>query len=346
MNMYFFDGHNDTVLKCTHPNEFIQGNEQSHLDLPRGQSAGMIGGFFAMFSPGKEGLPSFEQFKTDKGYRFPLASSIPLHESQQITNQLFSRLLRYERNSQGRFKIIRNKEELKSLLKAQQMGAVLHMEGADSIDADLHALHVYYEAGLRSLGLAWSRPNEFATGVPYHFPASPDIGPGLTDKGISLVKECNRLGIMIDVSHLNEKGFWDVVKHTKDPVVATHSNAHSLCPISRNLTDEQLDAIQQTNGVVGVTFSLNMLRKDGIIDPEQTPVRQVVDHILYIADRIGIDHVALGSDFDGTSIPAEMDGVDGVPSLLRSLKENGFSKKDVEKLSYRNWFRILQQTWK
>jgi len=132
------------------------------------------------------------------------------------------------------------------------LAPVLHIEGAEAIDPNFEFLDVLYEAGLRSLGPVWSRPNAFGHGVPFRCPSSPDTGPGLTDLGKELIGACNRLGILIDLSHLNERGFWDVAAISNAPLVATHSNAHALSPHSRNLIDSQLAAIRETGGIVGV----------------------------------------------------------------------------------------------
>ena len=151
------------------------------------------------------------------------------------------------------------------------------------------------------MGLVWSRPNAFAHGVPFEFPASPDTGPGLTPAGVELVHACNRLGILVDLSHLNEKGFWDVARTSDAPLVATHSNAHALCASTRNLTDAQLDAIARTGGVVGVNFACGFLCEDGSND-DDTPMSEIVRHVDYLVERMGIDHVAFGSDFDGAKV--------------------------------------------
>src|SRR5207248_7858657 len=135
--------------------------------------------------------------------------------------------------------------------------AILHFEGAEAIDADLNALEVFYQAGLRSIGIVWSRPNDFAQGVPFREGTSPDTGPGLTDAGRELVRACNRLGIMLDLSHLNEQGFWDVARLSEAPLVATHSNVHAITPSTRNLTDDQLKAIKDSEGIVGLNFGVN-----------------------------------------------------------------------------------------
>jgi membrane dipeptidase len=223
--------------------------------------------------------------------------------------------------------------------------AIMHLEGAEPIEPDLSNLHEWYERGLRSIGLVWSRANAFAEGVPFRFPSSPDTGPGLTDAGRRLVRACNRLGILIDVSHLNEVGFWDVVELSDAPIVATHSNAHVLCPSSRNLTDEQLDAIAGSNGVVGVNFAVGFLRADGDMTDRTTPLSEIVRHIDYLVARMGVDHVALGSDFDGATIPDELGGIAGLPKLIDALAERGYDADAVAKITHGNWLRVLARSW-
>jgi membrane dipeptidase len=181
--------------------------------------------------------------------------------------------------------------------------------------------------------------------VPFEFPASPDTGPGLTDAGRALVRACNELGILVDVSHLNERGFWDVVEISDRPVVATHSNAHALCPSTRNLTDRQLDAIRGSGGIVGVNFAVTFLREDGMNDLEGTGLDEIVRHVDYLANRMGIDHVAFGSDFDGAAVPVELGGVAGLPRLVDSLRER-YEQDEVDRITHGNWLRVLDATWR
>ena len=151
------------------------------------------------------------------------------------------------------------------------------MEGAAAIDESLDALHLFHAMGLRSLGPVWSRPTVFGHGVPFAFPSSPETGPGLTEAGKLLVGECNRLRIMLDLSHLNEAGFLDVAKLSDAPLVATHSNAHAVTASSRNLTDWQLKAIGESGGMAGLNLATVFLRPDGRQSPEMTlePVKRV-----------------------------------------------------------------------
>ena len=150
------------------------------------------------------------------------------------------------------------------------LAAVLHIEGAEAIDPEFRALDVLHQAGLRSLGPVWSRPTRSATAC-RSAPAAPDIGPGLTDPGKDLIRVCNRLSILIDLSHINEPGFWDVAELSDAPLVATHSNVHALSPHSRNLTDRQLAAIRESGGMVGLNYAVSFLRADGRHDRD-TPV--------------------------------------------------------------------------
>jgi membrane dipeptidase len=160
-----------------------------------------------------------------------------------------------------------------------------------------------------------------------------------------LVKACNQLGIVLDLSHINEKGFWDIANLSDAPLIVTHAAAYALCQSTRNLTDKQLDAIGESDGVVGVNFHVAFLRADGRLE-EKTPLTEIVRHIDYIAERIGIDHVALGSDFDGATMPLELGDVAGMPKLLAHLRQNGYDDKALRKLAHENWMRVLRRTWK
>jgi membrane dipeptidase len=222
--------------------------------------------------------------------------------------------------------------------------AVLHIEGAEAIDPKLESLDHWYAAGLRSLGPVWSRANAFAYGVPFISPSTPDLGPGLTNAGRALVNRCADLGILVDVSHLNEAGFWDLVRLDRGPIVATHSAVHALSAASRNLTDAQLDAIGTSGGLVGVVFACPFLRPDFADDPD-TPMELIAEHARYIADRIGTDHVALGSDFDGATIPEGVSDVAGMPGVLDALERVGFGDAELDAIAWGNWRRVLAAWW-
>jgi membrane dipeptidase len=221
----------------------------------------------------------------------------------------------------------------------------MHLEGAEAIDPGLEALELWYAAGLRSLGPVWSRPNAFAHGVPFAFPASPDTGPGLTTAGRRLVRRCAELGVAFDLSHLNEAGFWDVARLDEAPLLASHSGVHALCASTRNLTDRQLDAIASSGGLVGIVFAAPFLRADGADDAD-TPIAAIVAHVRYAADRIGVEHVALGSDFDGATMPDELGDVAGLPRLIDALRADGFAEDEVRAIAWDNWRRVLARAWR
>ncbi|SFE21679.1 membrane dipeptidase [Lentibacillus persicus] len=346
-NYPIFDGHNDTLLRlqATDAPSFFTESPAGHIDLPRAQKSSFGGGFFAVFTPNEDDNDGPADHITKDGYDVPLPPPISQEQALAYTNTLAARLFRLEAESDGQLKVVRTADELKDCLQNDVTAAIFHIEGAEAIDPDFDALHVLYQAGLRSLGIVWSRPNIYGEGVPFRYPSSPDTGPGLTDEGKALVRECNQLGVMIDTTHLNEKGFWDVASITDAPLVATHSNVHSISPIARNLTDKQLKAIAESNGVVGINYAVNMLREDGGLGTDIS-LEQIVRHVAYIAEKFGVDHVALGSDFDGTNIPDALKDVTGLPKLIDRLKAHGFHDDALEKITYSNWVRVLEDTWK
>jgi membrane dipeptidase len=257
---------------------------------------------------------------------------------------MVSLLLRIERESGGRVRICREVDDIRQCMKDAALATVLHIEGAEAIDANFEFLEVLYGAGLRSLGPVWSRPNAFGHSVPFRCPSSPDTGPGLTDLGQELIGVCSRLGILVDLSHLNERGFWDAARISNAPLVATHSNAHALSPHSRNLTDNQLEAIRESGGMVGVNFATSFLRQDGRHDGD-TPIELVLDHVEYILKRVGDDGVGFGSDFDGAKIPTSLGNASRLQYLVEVMRTRGYGDQLIEKLCYKNWLGVLEKTW-
>jgi membrane dipeptidase len=217
------------------------------------------------------------------------------------------------------------------------------LEGAEVIDPDFELLDVLHAAGLRSLQFGADRMRS-GHGVPFLCPSSPDTGPGLTDLGKKLIGSCNQLRILIDLSHLNERGFWDVADISSAPLVATHSNAHALSQHSRNLTDRQLIAIRETEGIVGVNFATSFLHPDGRRDAD-TPIELVIDHIEHMLKHAGEDGVGLGSDFDGAKIPVGIGNAAGLQNLVQLMRARDYGEALIEKLCFRNWLRVLGQTW-
>ncbi len=352
------DGHNDTltqIRRATGENArtFLERGERGHVDLPRAREGGLAGGFFAIFTAS----PSYQRqqgpLRDDEGrvvhggFAVPLPPRLHRRTALRFTLSVMSDLFRLVEDARGEVEVVRTSEALRRCLNDGTFAAILHIEGAEAIDARLETLDVLYEAGLRSLGPVWSRPNAFAHGVPFDFPRSPSTGPGLTPAGRRLVRRCNELGVLIDLSHLNEKGFNDVAELSDAPLVATHSSAHRLCESPRNLTDAQLERIAASGGIVGVNFHVGFLREDGNGSGElPTPLTEIVRHARYIADRIGVEHVGLGSDFDGARMPDDLGDVTRLPALLGALGAAGFENAELHMIAHGNWLRVLEETWR
>ncbi len=342
-----FDGHNDVLLRLhqgggrSQVRGFIDGST-GHIDLPRARRGGFAGGFFALYvpSPGDSDAMMAQMQKPE--YRLPLPE--PLDQSDALEVILSQVAILLDLQAAGALNICTTVPELRDCLANNCMAAIMHMEGAEALDEELQALDVLHAAGLRSLGPVWSRPTIFGHGVPFAYPSSPDTGPGLTDAGVRLVRRCNELGIMIDLSHLNDAGFWDVARHSDAPLVATHSNAHAICAQSRNLTDRQLDAIAESDGMVGVNFATAFLREDGQMRID-TPLDTVLRHLDHLIERLGEDRVGFGSDFDGAMIPDEINDVAGLVNLRKAMVAHGYDDKLMEKLCHENWLRVLDKTW-
>lgn len=345
MTIPFFDGHNDTLLRLLESpradklSMFIDGTADGHLDLPRAKTAGMAGGFFAMFSPPAK--TSLDKVAGNPGSGTgELPPQLDTAEAQRSTNGMTALLLRLE--AAGALSISRSVAEIRAAMAADRLAAIFHIEGAEAIDQDFNAFEVLYAAGLRSIGITWSRANAFGTGVPFRHNADPDIGPGLTDAGKELVRLCDARGVLIDLSHLNAAGFRDVATISTKPLVATHSNVHAISPGTRNLLDWQLAAIRDSGGVVGLNYATGFLRPDGQFNAD-TPIELMVRHVDALLDAVGEDGVALGSDFDGANIPAGIGDVTGVPRLLQALLDKGYGETLVRKIALDNWLNLLER---
>lgn len=344
-----FDGHNDVLLRLwSHAKdgsdpvaEFANGTTAGHMDAPRSKAGGLAGGLCAIYIP--SGDLVFADPDGNGHYATPLAAPLDPLPSLAIATEMAAIALRLDRA--GAWRLCRTVKDIRKAMASGIFAAVMHIEGCEAIGADLAALDVFYAAGLRSLGPVWSRHNIFGHGVPFAFPSSPDTAPGLTEAGFALVRECNRLGIMVDLAHITEKGFWDVAKTSDQPLVASHSNVHALTPVARNLTDRQLDAIRERRGLVGVNYATAMLRPDGRSDVD-TPLSDMIRHIDYLVNRVGIDCVALGSDFDGATIPEEIGDASGNQRLIAALRQAGYGAEDLTKMASENWLRILASAWR
>ncbi|TJZ94112.1 membrane dipeptidase [Paracoccus gahaiensis] len=343
-----FDGHNDFLQRLVGAGPeaarlWLQGDGTGHLDLPRMQAGGLVGGFFAIWIPSPAGLSDPDALRAMENPPFALllAEEIPHDAALPHAFAQAAALLALERT--GTLRVVRDAAGLRACLAEGRIAAVMHMEGAEAI-RDRDALHLWHAAGLRSLGPVWSRPTRYGHGVPFAHPAGPDIGEGLRPAGIALVAECNALGILLDLSHLNQAGFDDVARLSDAPLVASHSAVHALCESSRNLTDRQLRQIADSGGLVGLNFASSFLRPDGRRQPleELGVVIRHLDHLLAI---LGEDGVALGSDFDGALMPRDLADAAALPRLIAAMEAAGYGTKLIAKIACDNWIAMLERVW-
>lgn len=255
----------------------------------------------------------------------------------------------------------RSYEDICANIKAKKISALLTVEEGAVLEGDLNNLRLLYDKGVRMVTLTWNYSNQIGhpnmcfdnQGIPLF---SSRNSNGLTSFGIELIREMERLGMIIDVSHLSDGGFWDVVNHTKAPFAASHSNAAALCSVCRNLTDDMIRALAQRGGVMGLNFCTSFLTEDVLPHSPSTdtavesadnphPVSMLEDmvrHVRHITNVGGMDVLGLGSDFDGISNDVEFVNASGMEQLAAALKKAGFSENDIEKFFYKNVLRLYQ----
>ena len=333
-----FDGHNDTLLVLLEnpDRSFGERLDVGHIDRVRAREGGLVGGLFAMFAPARDGVGGVPPATpSDRAPFGPVEGANAL----RTTLRMFALLRRIE--AAGHLRVCTTADEVEGAVADGVLAAVAHLEGAEAV-VDLEVLEVLHALGLRSLGPVWSRPNAFATGVPFAFPGTPDVGTGLTGAGRALVDACDRLRIVLDVSHLNAAGFWELLERSTQPVVASHSNVHALSASPRNLTDDQLAALAERDGLVGLNFAVGFLRDDGKGEAD-TPLETMVRHLDHLVAKMGEDRVGLGSDFDGATMPAGIGDASGLPRLHEALRAHGWDDALIDKVAYRNWLALLRR---
>ena len=359
INIPVFDGHNDLLLALWRSNDlkgesFISGRKNGHIDLLKCKKGGFCGGFFAIFVPAIsvapenfwQRYPELIDHKTkEKEIRNNLLNTEAISQpyAYAATIEMMNIAHQMANHNSEELEICTNYTEIKRCIDKQKIAMLLHVEGAEAISSNLAQLELLYEKGLRSIGPVWSRKNVFAEGVNFDFPSTPNQGDGLTDVGRELIRFCNSKKILIDLSHLNEKGFWEVAKISDKPLVATHSNVHALCPSPRNLTSSQLSAIAETNGVVGLNFGIAFLHSEGKQDKNLHP-DTMCTHLDSLLKILGEDGVAFGSDFDGIRVSNHISDCSGLPILVNSMRERGYGETLIEKICFKNWLRLLEKT--
>lgn len=323
-----FDGHEDfiTQMKPTSgafgggpARDFLVESERGHVDIPRACRGGLGGCFTSIFLTTERAEMNAVAYAMDE------------------MNDVF----RIGDRSDGAFRVCRTVAEIRSAFEVGAFASVFMFEGADPISWSLKELRVFYEAGLRCLAPTWSRSTIFAHGVAFSG-TLPETG--LTPVGRELVHQCNQLGIVLDVSHINPAGFWDMLEESADPVVATHSSVKAISPHVRNLDDEQIKALARKGGTIGINFANMFLRPDLGQDGD-VPIDAITAHFEHIVNLVGDEHVSFGTDFDGARIPEIVKDASGLPVVLRALKGLGYSDGRLERICNGNFLRVACQVW-
>ncbi|MHA1474331.1 MAG: dipeptidase [Promethearchaeota archaeon] len=317
MNFKVIDGHIDTLIALKHQERtFSQRSNLGNCDLHRMQEGSVSAALFAIF-------PGMIRKNIIDG----------LDEWFKLVN-----------NPENHLYHIKYIEDFKNAENSNKIGAILHFEGAGGIDTDFALLRLSYLLGLRSMGLSWSNVNKFATGALFD---KKQEDRGLTEKGKKLLFTAQKMGVTIDVSHLNDPSFWDAIEITSKPIIATHSNCRSICNVPRNLTDEQIIAIHEKHGTIGLNFALRFLSEENkkAKSSVELPLEVFKSHIDHIVKLTDINTVAFGSDFDGTMIPSNISGSNDFPKFFDYFLENGYSEQDLKKLGHQNLLRVFSDTW-
>ncbi|MCR9126043.1 MAG: dipeptidase [Rhodobacteraceae bacterium] len=344
MTQLIFDGHNNVLSRLAQTGDAAAFASEGvgHVNLVTARKGGFAGGFFAIWARSDMAMAAMDAETARTPY--DLALSDPLDRSAAWAQTGAQADILLQLQGTGALRICTTVAEIETARAQGRIAAIFHIEGAEAIGPDLSELDMLHAMGLRSLGPVWSRPNIFGHGVPFRYPSDGDTGPGLSEEGRALVARCNALGIMIDLSHLTARGVADVAGLSDAPLVATHSNAHAICPHARNLTDTQLALIARSGGLVGLNFERSFLRPDGLAD-SAVPVDVVLAHLDHLLAQLGEEGVALGSDFDGFTLPDWLGSAADLPVLVRAMERHGYSAARIERICWANWMRVLDETW-
>ena len=310
-----FDGHCDTLLELlSGKRKFDERSTEGHIDLPRLREGGVTAQVFAIYLEDQY-LP---------------ASAVK--QTLRLLDVLYHELAAHP----DALTLAIKAADIEAAKRAGKVAAVVGLEGAEALEGDLGTLRMFHRLGVRLLTVAWSRRNQAADGV-----GEARTGGGLTNFGVQMVQECNKLGVLVDISHLAPAGVRDVLEASSQPVIASHSNAYALCAHPRNLSDEQLQAVAGKGGVVCVVFVPSFITADR----KEACLEKLLDHIDHIVRVAGVDHVGLGSDFDGFGPlpPVGLEDVTRLPGITAGLVQRGYSETDVRKILGENLLRVFRQ---
>jgi len=313
-NAMVVDAHCDTILNIARKTiQFGKRNKKGHLDIPRLQEGGVNVQVFAIYIE--------DIYKPDRAIKRTL--------------QLYDIFIQELEKNDNSLSLITQSSQIEKNIKSGKIGVILSIEGGEAIEGEIELLRVLYRLGIRLMTLTWNQRNQIADGAGEQRTKS-----GLTKFGIKVIKEMNQLGMLIDISHLSETGFWDVLAHSREAVIASHSNCYSLCPHQRNLKDDQIKALSKKGGVICVTYVPAFLSKSR----QKANLEDVLNHIDHLVKIGGIDCVGLGSDFDGTNLlPENLEGVDKIPNITAGLFRRKYKEKDIEKILGGNLLRVFRK---
>ena len=316
-----FDGHSDLLYDVTRRRMAGENRVLEHHHLDRLKKGGVEGMVLAIWT--SSGADTF--WKEYHGT-----------ETAAARTELMMRCARIEFMESPWLEIVRTSAGAEQARKEGRMYAFLAVEGMEAIGGDLSGIDRYVDFGARIGMLTWNEENLLATG------AKGDPDNGLTDLGRQAVRRMQKQGMIVDVSHLNDGGFRDVMRLTQGPVIASHSNCRKLCDVRRNLTDDQLRAIRDTGGVVG----LNVHHAFVHADPKQQTAGMLACHAAHMADVMGVEHVACGFDFceffgPGNEGAKGLEDCSGIPNFLRELEQVGMTAREVELVCRKNFLRVL-----
>ena len=321
------DIHGDIWTDVTIKSALGRNNIIRNDHLERFKKGGLVGGIFVIWAD-----PPHDQRPKERLIESIKAMSCELWESKDFLN------------------VIYNTDDFYKSINENKLAVMLGLEGLSYIGEDVDDLYVLYQLGFRHATLTWNEQNDLATGV------KGDTNRGLTSKGEEAVKIINNLGIILDVSHANEKTFWDIYNKTEKPFIASHSNSRVLCDVPRNLSDDQIRAIGERKGLIGI----NSFNEFISFEPEKMTVDFLINHLEHIVDLIGIDSLALGFDFfdylegdttnsftsDAYKGTIGLENISKANNIIVKLEERGFSKEDIEKISYKNFLNLMDRVLK
>jgi membrane dipeptidase len=314
--MFLMDGHcdilNRLVMRRDWDLRYLKRGRQ--WDIPKLRKGGVSLQVCAVFTAEYAGTPG-----------------LPLHRGLEMVELAHAMTHRFP----DTFTLVTESKQINKVRRAGKKALVLSIEGAEAIDGSLEILRLYHRLGVRAMGFAWNHPNPLATGCLGRRRAP------LTPLGRQALRLMDELGMVVDVAHLNEGGFWEVVERCRHPFVASHANARALCDHPRNLDDRQLKALARRGGVIGVVFYPPFLRVDG-----KAAVEDVVRHIDYLVSLIGVDQVGFGSDFEGIHrTPRGLSDVSCYPDLLDALNKRGYRSADLAKIAGENFLRVFSKVF-